>query len=121
MKRFEKRGDISFEIIDDVPNFVPNQAIDINEFYMNGVAPPEATNLEYDSDDRGENVSFDDAAPIIPDKIAAMERLNELERQYALGKEAAEKAAAEAQKMAAAADTAPTMQVADNQPSENAG
>lgn len=96
---------LDYEILDDKCDFVPGQEISIQDCVTRGVVPPEAANLEYDSDENGENVSFDDAHPIIPDKIAALERLNALERDYVRAKsdkEAADKAAAEAQKMASA-------------------
>ncbi len=121
MKRFEVINGIQFEVLDQETDFVPNQAVDILDCVNNSMIPPEVSNLEYDSDDNGNNVSFDDASPIIPDKIAAMERLQQLEHQYAIGKEAAEKQAAEAQKMAAASATVATPQVSENQPSESAG
>lgn len=110
------------EVIDDFSDFIPNQEISIQDCVNKGVVPPEAANLEYDSDENGENVSFDDAHPIIPDKIAALERLNALERDYVRAKsdkEAADKAAAEAQKMASAvgnpASTAPVTQPSNAQ------
>lgn len=111
---------IDYELIDDMSDFVPGQEISIQDCVTRGVVPPEAANLEYDSDENGENVSFDDAHPIIPDKIAALERLNALEREYVRAKsdkEAADKAAAEAQKMAAAVGN-PTSTAPATQPSE---
>lgn len=108
---------IDYEVIDDKCDFVPGQEVSIQDCVIRGVIPPEAADLEYDSDENGENVSFDDAQPIIPDKIAALERLNALERDYVRAKsdkEAADKAVAEAQKMAAAVgnstSTAPATQ-----------
>lgn len=94
---------INYEVIEDKCDFVPGQEVSIQDCVNRGLVPPEATNLEYDSDENGENVSFDDAHPIIPDKIAALERLQSLERDYVRAKsdkEAADKAAAAAQKMA---------------------
>ena len=94
---------IDYEVIEDKCDFVPGQEISIQDCVNKGVVPPEAGNLDYDSDENGENVSFDDARPIITDKIAALERLQSLERDYVRArsdKEAADKAAAEAQKMA---------------------
>lgn len=96
---------IDYEVIEDKCDFIPGQEVSIQDCVNRGLVPVEATNLEYDSDENGENVSFDDAHPIIPDKIAALERLQSLERDCArakANKEAADKAAAEAQKMAAA-------------------
>lgn len=105
------------EVIDDFSDFIPNQEISIQDCVNRGVVPPEAANLEYDSNENGEDVSFDDAHPIIPDKIAALERLNSLERDYVRAK--SDKAAAEAQKMAAAvgnpASTAPVTQPSNAQ------
>lgn len=111
---------IDIEIIDDKCDFVPGQEVSIQDCVNRGLVPAEATNLEYDSDENGENVSFDDAHPVIPDKIAALERLNALERDYVRAKsdkEAADKAAAEAQKMASVALN-PTATVPATQPSE---
>lgn len=111
---------MDFEVVDDSSDFIPNQEISIQDCVNKGVVPPEAANLEYDSDENGENVSFDDARPIIPDKIAALERLQSLERDYARAKsdkEAADKAAAEAQKMAVAVGN-PTSTAPVTQPSE---
>ncbi len=120
MKEFVKIGDISFEVIPEKSDVVPNLAVDINKCYQSGVAPPESGTLEYDSDENGENVSFEDASPIIPDKIAAIEKLQYLESKYKEAKDlAAKEAAAEAaQKMAAASDTLNATQPTDNQPSE---
>lgn len=117
MKTFKRIGLIDFEVIDDNSDFVPDKAIDIADCMAKNLVPPEVGNLEYDSDENGENVSFDDASPIIPDKIAALERLSQLEAQYKAAKDnkaAADAAAVEAQKMAAAADTVTSV----NQPSE---
>lgn len=110
---------IDYEIIDDKCDFVPGQEVSIQDCVNRGLVPAEATNLEYDSDENGENVSFDDAQPIIPDKIAALERLQSFERDYVRAKadkEAADKAAAEAQKMAAAVGN-PTSTAPVTQPS----
>lgn len=110
---------IDYEVIDDSSDFVPGQEISIQDCVTRGVVPPEAANLEYDSDENGENVSFDDAHPIIPDKIAALERLQSLERDYVRAKsdkEAADKAAAEVQKMASAVGN-PTSTAPVTQPS----
>lgn len=111
---------IDYEVIDDRCDFVPGKALSVQDCVNKGIVPPEATNLEYDSDENGENVSFDDARPIIPDKIAALERLQSLERDYVRAKadkEAADKAAAEAQKMASAVGN-PTSTAPVTQPSE---
>lgn len=111
---------IDYEVIDDMSDFVPGQEVSIQDCVDKGIVPSEAGELEYDSDENGENVSFDDAHPIIPDKIAALERLNALERDYVRAKsdkEAADKAAAEAQKMAAAVGN-PTSTAPATQPSE---
>lgn len=111
---------IDYEVIEDKCDFVPGQEVSIQDCVNRGLVPPEAANLEYDSDENGENVSFDDAHPIIPDKIAALERLNALERDYVRAKsdkEAADKAAAEAQKMATAVGN-PTSTAPATQPSE---
>lgn len=111
---------IDYEVIEDKCDFVPGQEVSIQDCVNRGLVPPEAANLEYDSDENGDNVSFDDAHPIIPDKIAALERLNALERDYVRAKsdkEAADKAAAEAQKMAVAVGN-PTTTAPATQPSE---
>lgn len=113
---------VDYEVIDDKCDFVPGQEVSIQDCVNRGLVPVEAADLEYDSDENGENVSFDDAQPIIPDKIAALERLQSLERDYVRAKadkEAADKAAAEAQKMASAvgnpASTAPVTQPSNAQ------
>ena len=121
MIKFERIGTVDYEVVEGTSDFVPNKAIDIASFVQSNLVPPEVGNLEYDSDENGEGVSFDDATPVIPDKIAALERLNQLEAQYKAAKEnkaAAEAAAAEAQKMAAAAATSSTQTTIENQPSE---
>lgn len=110
---------IDYEVIDDKCDFVPGQEVSIQDCVNRGLVPPEVTNLEYDSDENGEGVSFDDAQPIVPDKIVALERLNALERDYVRAKadkEAADKVAAEAQKMASVVGN-PTSTVAVTQPS----
>lgn len=111
---------IDYEVIEDKCDFVPGQEVSIQDCVNRGLVPPEAANLEYDSDENGEGVSFDDAHPVIPDKIAALERLNALERDYVRAKsdkEAADKAAAEAQKMASVVGN-PTSTAPATQPSE---
>lgn len=111
---------IDYEVIDDKCDFVPGQEVSIQDCVNRGLVPAEAADLEYDSDENGENVSFDDAQPIIPDKIAALERLQSLERDYVRAKsdkEAADKAAAKAQKMAVVVEN-PTSTAPATQPSE---
>ena len=111
---------IDYEVIEDKCDFVPGQEISIQDCVNKGFVPPEAGNLDYDSDENGENVSFDDARPIITDKIAALERLQSLERDYVRArsdKEAADKAAAEAQKMATVVGN-PSATTPVTQPSE---
>lgn len=111
---------LDYEVIEDKCDFVPGQEVSIQDCVNRGLIPPEAANLEYDSDGNGENVSFDDAHPIIPDKISALERLNALERDYVRAKsdkDAADKAAADAQKMAAAVGN-PTSTAPATQPSK---
>lgn len=112
MKKFIVINGIQCEVLDTKSDFVPNKSVDIAKCMLNNIAPPEVGNLEYDSDANGEGVSFDDAAPIIPDKVAAAEQLQNLERQYARAKAdkaEADRIAAEAAKMAASADTKPTV------------
>ena len=95
---------IDYEVIGDKCDFVPGQEVSIQDCVNRGLVPAEATNLE----------------PIIPDKIAALERLQLLERDYARAKsdkEAADKAAVEAQKMVVAVGN-PTSTAPVTQPSE---
>ena len=120
MKKFKVINGIQFELLDSKSDFVPNKFVDIAKCLMNNIAPPESGNLEYDSDANGEGVSFDDASPIIPDKIAAAEQLQNLERQYARAKAdkaEADRIASEAAKMASSVDTKPIVQPNAN-PSE---
>ena len=120
--KFTHKNRVDYENFDSASDFVPGKEISIADCVRNNVAPQEAANLEYDSDENGENVSFEDAQPIVPDKIAALERLQSLERDYVRAKsdkEAADKAAAEAQKMASAVgnpvSTAPVTQPSEAQ------
>lgn len=120
MKKFIVINGIQCEVLDTKSDFVPNKSVDIAQCMRNNMAPPEVGNLEYDSDANGEGVSFDDASPIIPDKVAAAEQLQHLERQYARAKAdkaEADRIAAEAAKMAASADTKPIVESNAN-PSE---
>ena len=101
--KFTRKNCVDYENFESNTDFVPGKEISIAECVRNNAAPPEAANLEYDSDENGENVSFEDARPIIPDKIAALEALQSLEAQYQKAKSdkvAADAAAAEAQKLA---------------------
>ena len=112
MKKFKVINGIQFEVMDTKSDFVPNKFVDIAKCMLNNIAPPEVGNLEYDSDSNGEGVSFDDARPIIPDKVAAAEQLQNLEKEYARAKAdkaEADRLAAEAAKFAASADTKPTV------------
>lgn len=120
MKKFKVINGIQFEVLDTKSDFVPNKFVDIAKCMMNNIAPPEVGNLEYDSDANGEGVTFEDASPIIPDKVAAAEQLQNLERQYVRAKAdkaEADRIAAEAAKMAASADTKPIVEPNAN-PSE---
>lgn len=120
MKKFIVINGIQCEVLDTKSDFVPNKAVDIAQCMRNNMAPPEVGNLEYDSDENGDGVSFDDASPIIPDKVAAAEQLQNLERQYARAKAdkaEADRIAAEAAKVAESADTKPTVEPNAN-PSE---
>ena len=120
MKKFVVINGIQCEVLDTISDFVPNKAVDIAKCIQTNIAPPDVGNLEYDSDENGEGVSFEDASPIIPDKIAAAEQLQNLERQYARAKAdkaEADRIAAEAAKMAAIADTKPIVEPNAN-PSE---
>ena len=120
MKKFIVINGIQCEILDTKSDFVPNKSVDIAKCMLQNIAPPEAGNLEYDSDANGEGVSFEDASPIIPDKIAAAEQLQNLERQYARAKAdkaEADRIAAEAAKFASSADTKPSVESNAN-PSE---
>ena len=120
MKKFKVINGIQFEVLDTKSDFIPNKSVDIAKCMMQNIAPPESGHLEYDSDQNGEGVSFDDASPIIPDKVAAAEQLQNLERQYARAKSDkadAERIAAEAAKYAASSDTKPIVEPNAN-PSE---
>lgn len=120
MKKFIVINGIQCEVLNTESDFVPNKSVDIAQCMRNNIAPPEVGNLEYDSDANGEGVSFDDASPIIPDKVAAAEQLQNLERQYARAKAdkaEADRIAAEAAKMSASSDTKPTLEPNAN-PSE---
>lgn len=117
MKKFITISGIQHEVLDSKSDFIPNKSVDIAKCMLNNIAPPEVGNLEYDSDQNGEGVSFDDASPIIPDKVAAAEQLQNLSRQYARAKAdkaEADKLAAEAAKVAAAADTKPSVNPSDS-------
>ena len=120
MKKFIVINGIHCEVLDIKSDFVPNKSIDINQCMRNNIVPPEVGNLEYDSDVNGEGVSFEDARPIIPDKVAAAEQLQNLERQYVRAKAdkaEADRIQAEAAKFAASVDTKPIVELNAN-PSE---
>ena len=51
---------IDYEVIEDKCDFIPGQEVSIQDCVNRGLVPVEATNLEYDSDENGENVSFDE-------------------------------------------------------------
>ena len=123
--KFTRKNGVDYENFEFACDVVPNKSISIASCVASGTIPPEAANLEYDSDENGENVSFDDARPVISDKIAALEALQALELQYNRAKSdkaAADAAAAEAQKLASVVGnpslTSPADSAGNSQPSE---